>query len=499
MIEYISLTELHLFLISTVTNSCGLVIISQASQERSSFLSDTDLRLEVEEAKRRRHRSAGEGQNKPSRSMSLFAGWRSPRHNNTASGSNDAEEGSKVTFRYSDLIKNEDGNASLSHEANSVKSSDCASGDNTNINMYYMSDMQPAVQNEAHVSKSMGAICPPLHPDSDKLQTVPSVTISDSNISSHAPSTPTSGRKAKVIPESDSVVGDTNTDSKEKKELSSIIKTVPDKSCSTPNHSIVIQAENGQAAHSSIDSGALSENNSEVTASSNSQQSSSIKSGYNVNDNTITSTDRSDLRRSVSISDDKLSGQFNEVSVNPSLGEPDCTLSSSGGDMPAGHTAPSKQVEEDSESINSLTDTKKERPTDFMFRRTQSLRKTNEAIGSYLKWASKAAFTKLNELKQTITTPLKNGSLGSLGSLSSLTHSVEELDANDASSNSGTLRERLRHGGSQDILSHSEESETDEANKRLSGLSFGELDFCVLFIFYISLFCIKYSQLMTLY
>lgn len=118
------------------------------------------------------------------------------------------------------------------------------------------------------------------------------------------------------------------------------------------------------------------------------------------------------------------------------------------------------------------------------------MQKTNEAFSGFWKLASKAAsasYSKFNELKQSITTPIKNAT-----SVSSLTRSQDELDrssdrgsvgggggceedrASNNSSASGTIKERLRLNGSQDVLSTSESSYTESSGQRLSQTSFGE-------------------------
>lgn len=416
----------------------------------------------MEEAKRRRHRSAGENQTKPARSMSLFASWRSPKPANGTDASNDVDDRSKITFRYSDLIKNEDKDHLNLGDSKVVKDLEGVSGDSSSSHMYATNSVvQFVIENEPDLntvvsSKSTDAV------KSDIVHSVTTVS-SESCPSSHVLTDAVSNNQPGIVlePGSQSHVSDP----------SSVVTEA-----GNPSHETLLQDSAEQAASAGIDSNAHCCNNSSSDAIENSatKQKKDMIFHDRIGDNSVL-LDRSDIRRSVSISEDKLSDQhFSEIQIKPSMGGSSRTLNSSGGDIPVELRNPSKQIAEDVQSVNSLTDTKKERPADFMLKRTQSLKRTNEAIGSYLKWASRAAFTKLNELKETITTPLRNGSLGSLGSLSSLTHSVEELDVNDGSSTSGTIRERLRQGGSQDLLSHSEDSETDETKKRLSGLSFGK-------------------------
>ncbi|BFY98657.1 hypothetical protein BsWGS_01697 [Bradybaena similaris] len=445
---------------SLLTNACGLVILSEASLKRNSFIPDADLQQQVEEAKRRRHRSAGENQTKPARSMSLFASWRSPKPANGTDASIDVDDRSKITFRYSDLIKNEDKDHLNLGDSKVVKDLEGVSGNSSSSHLYATNSVvQFVIENEPDLnqvvsSKSTDAV------KSDILHSVATVS-SESCPSSHVLADAASDNQPGIVlePVSQSAVSDP----------SSVVAETDN-----PSHETLLQDSAEQTASASIDSNAHCCNNSSSDTIENSatKQKKDIIFHDKIGDNSVL-LDRSDIRRSVSISEDKLSDQhFSEIQIKPSLGGSSRTLNSSGGDIPVELRNPSKQIAEDVQSISSLTDTKKERPADFMLKRTQSLKRTNEAIGSYLKWASRAAFTKLNELKETITTPLRNGSLGSLGSLSSLTHSVEELDVNDGSSTSGTIRERLRQGGSQDLLSHSEDSETDETKKRLSGLSF---------------------------
>ncbi|CAG5132786.1 unnamed protein product, partial [Candidula unifasciata] len=449
-------------------------ILSEASLKRNSFIfPDSDLQLQVEEAKRRRHRSAsaGEDQTKPARSMSLFASWRSPKSTAAADVVSDADDKSKLTFRYSDLIKNEELDILNLSESNVVKGTEGVSGDGTSSDLCTTrSVVQSIVENEPDVSRPVSG----QSSDTVRLESLHHLSAMSSEpcLSSHVQTNAASDNRPGVTLEPDSLSGSFNTDSKNTCDSLSIVIVAKS---GTSSHGTLLQDSSGQAAHAILDSKGHSCNNSSSDRVENleTKQSNDIVYRERIGDNSVTILDRSDIRRSVSISEDKLSDQhFSENTVKPSIGGSSHTLSSPGGDLPVEIRNPSKQIAEDAQSVSSLTDNKKDRPADFMLKRTQSLKRTNEAIGSYLKWASRAAFTKLNELKETITTPLRNGSLGSLGSLSSLTHSVEELDVNDGSSTSGTIRERLPHRGSQDLLSHSEESETEETKKRLSSLSF---------------------------
>ncbi|CAL1526082.1 unnamed protein product [Lymnaea stagnalis] len=432
---------------SLLNNACGLVILSKACIERGSFLPDTDLRLQVEEAKRRRHRSAGEGP-KPSRSMSLFASWRPPRLNGS---SNDTDEQTKLILNFSELMKKEEEGvidaSSLSSKQNTESvfepSGDVVSGgDAGNTCVQSVSNVNGLPTSSHHSSH-------PPETNGSLSTSSPLLTIDESD---HLlDSTPTvyleGGPVVKNPLQESSAVGDSSNSSSHQSKSKGLTKPSP------PGQQVTTSKTQ------SADTDTCSPGD--------------ILPTTDASTNGVTDVNRREIRRSVSIPEDRLSGQFNESSIKQSLSETGNTLNSPRVDqktpVKTPVKAPVKHISEDSQSINSLSDSKKEGPSDFVLRRTQSLKKTNETIGSFLKFASKAAFTKLNELKQTITTPIKNGSLGSLGSLS---QSVEELEGNDGSSTSGTIRERLRHGGSQELLSPSEESDTEDTDKRMSGVSF---------------------------
>ncbi|GFR95009.1 C-Myc promoter-binding protein-like [Elysia marginata] len=430
---------------SLLSNSSGLVILSQLYLEHSAQLPETDLRVQVEEAKRRRHRSAGEGQTRPSRSFSLFASWRPPRHNSMLSGS--AEGAHKLN--YSDSVKTEQLDALCSSISPSgaqqlstvpetaketvgggiVKKCEAEGLESGTANKSSSSSSSPASsQSFQHLDTSNSSV-----PSSSLTSNVPLVTINESDVSSHD-QTKTVAAAAPKLPVLESS-GESSTDV-----------------ALNENHSSPSRLQQSSTAGSELcveSSGVVLRANEKALDAS--------------------TVNRNDIRRSVSITEDKLSGQVNEATVRqPSLAATGRTLSSPGTDVALETKASMRKKSEDSQSVSSLTtESKTERTSDFLMKRSQSLKKTNEVLGSLFK-ASKAAFSKLSELSQTITIPIKNGSLGSLGSL---THSVEELDTNDGSSTSGTIRDRLKYGGSQDLLSHSEESE-DDINNRLSKTSF---------------------------
>ena len=420
-----------------MSNSSGLVILSQLYLEHSAQLPETDLRIQVEEAKRRRHRSAGEGQTRPSRSFSLFASWRPPRHYNS---SHTAIEGSHK-MNHSDLVKTEQQDpagsstsscvpqhlstvSETSIERNSDIATNCEGSESENAKTSCSSTAPGQTFQQINCSNS--SLSSPPEPSSSVNSSVPLVTINESDVSSQDQTN--SAACATNLPVLESP-GETNTDD------------MLNENQSSPSRLQTSSADPDSVAP--------------LTKTSD------------------TSTgNRNDIRRSVSITEDKLSGQVNEASVRqPSLAATGRTRSSPGTDLALEAKASMRKMSEDTQSVSSLTtESKPDRSSEFVMKRSQSLKKTNEVLGSLFK-ASKAAFNKLSELSQTIAIPIKNGSLGSLGSL---THSVEELDTNDGSSTSGTIRERLKYGGSQDLLSHSEESEED-INNRLSKTSFGKL------------------------
>lgn len=406
------------------------------------MLPEADLQMEVEEAKRRRHRSAGEGPSKPSRSMSLFASWRSPRNNSAVMSS--VEGGADST----DLVKTEERSCLSFSKSEKMKTSEYASGNNTDSEA--CTDVIPSNQSDVHSDSFNRTI----------VHGKPLMTISELEASSQDH---LSCRNNGQILGNDPSVINSYIDPKDGSDV------LPCTTLKTADYTQSMVLLNPLEPAAQTDTSSVASDSSSLPSDIKTDSRIGSKADDSSDDNLTTVIDRSDIRRSVSVSDNRLSSQFHEVPFKQSLGEMGRALSSPGGDIPMDSRLLEKRSSEDAQSVSSLSDSQKERSNDIMLRRSQSLKKT-KAIGTYLKWASQAAYTKFNELKQTITTPIKNGSLGSLGSL---THSAEELDANDGSSTSGTIRDRVKHGGSQELLSHSEESDTEEADKRISGISFG--------------------------
>lgn len=403
---------------SLLNNSSGLVILSQHYLEHSAQLPETDLRVQVEEAKRRRHRSAGEGQNRPSRSFSLFASWRPTRYNNISNPS----EGS---YRDQSDSLGSSMSSNLFQQLSSVSETGGKAVEDIvekceHVSLMASSDASQPFQSLDSSNSSV--------PNSTLSSNVPLVTINESDISSHDQSKIVASFPKLPVLET---TGESSTD------------VEPNENPSSPSR--LQQSSSTQP---------------ESTAQSNDTKEKTLNA---------CAANRKDICRSVSITEDKLSGQINEANVKqPSLAATGRTQSSPGTDVALETKTSKRKKSEDAQSVSSLTtESKSEKTSDYVMKRSQSLKKTNEVLGSLFK-VSKAAFNKLSELSHTIAIPIKNGSLGSLGSL---THSVEELDTNDGSSNSGTIRDRLKYGGSQDLLSHSEESEED-VNNRLSKTSF---------------------------
>ncbi|XP_059175124.1 C-myc promoter-binding protein-like isoform X1 [Physella acuta] len=540
---------------SILVNSCGLVMLSKACLEKSVVSPD----LQLEEVKRRRHRSAGES--KPGRSMSLFASWMPQTQRSSA----------EPQFTYSQLLKNDAdsqetcqaqsyGTQTLSSpsEASShipesenpstnttdhhqVNNSSCSCKESDHLlitikeNDECLSSREPteaspdpthtssqdisATPDPTHTSsQDISATPDPTHTSSQDISATPDPThTSSQDISATPDPTHTSSQDISATPDpthtsSQDIIATSDPTHTSSQDISATpdpthtssqdISATPDPTHTSsqdisatpdPTHtsSQDISATPDPTHTSSQDISATPDpthtSSQDINATpdpthTSSQDISATPDPTHTSSQDINATPdpthtssldrklrekgetisvRREIRRSVSIPEDRLSGQLSEALMKQSLSESGHTLSSPGLPEPAVGQQP-----EDTQSISSLTDQK--RPSEFLFKRTQSLKKTNEKIGTFLKYASyasKAAFSKLNELKQTISTPIKNGSLGSLASLS---QSVEELDA---SSTSGTLRERLKHGGSQDLLTPSEDSDPEDTDKRLSGLS----------------------------
>lgn len=457
------------------------------------------LQADYEAAKRKRHKSAVEKSDaKPSRSLSIYSDWRPGKDSinpPTTNGSSSSEDSGinpdHVAGDASCGVANEDASFQNSgfcdSQAGLTAIKDLVSTSQT--------DSSSLIVEKDDSECDSSAMCSVVANDSFSFESKSANTVNNSNLALTSPAS-SDDRPIEFVAKVYSNESDvcSEFDPLASKSASTSGQISPS---DTANHPLREGGESGSgvninASHSLPTQANTTTHSDLVNLQSHSQPTAPIKilsDTLSLQEESTTDPDdpdvslsKRDIRRSVSISEDQFSlNQINEAAMKQSLSTAGRTLSS---DSPMEKkVSPVKRLSEDAQSVSSLSSLsslnemtpKRERPSDFVLRRSQSLKKTNDAIGSFLKYASKAAFTKLNELKQTITTPIKNGSLGSLGSL---THSVEELDGNDGSSTSGTIKERLRYGGSQDLLSHSEESETDQSDrggKRNSGVSFGEL------------------------
>ncbi|KAK7491704.1 hypothetical protein BaRGS_00016960 [Batillaria attramentaria] len=398
-------------------NSAGVLMVSETFLENGAYLASGDLRLEVEQASRVRHKGEPGGGPKPTRSMSLFASWR-PK--NILNGEFKLPS---VPMKFSDLARREEDDVSLS-------------------SMQSTEEAQP----KSEVTTTV---------DSDSSSAGRS-EVKDSGVGlDEQPSSHDYGPRVDT-----------------KRGLDSIDET----SQSQPN-SNVCNTESGAAPGLNGADSAVSNN---VDGGVNGE-SASIDVAHSHSVGECVTPEKS---RPVT-----LLGEAGRAMSTPAAGQVTSTPLSSAepcrtpvqkqNSNPEYHPLPR------SEPRKSLP----EPPSDMALRRSQSLRRTNdvmqktgEAVSGFLKFASKAAYSKFNELKQSITTPIKNAA-----SLSSLGRSTDELDTagsdrgsvggcddDGASSTSGTIRERRKMGGSQDMLSTSESSYTEGSGQRLSQTSFGD-------------------------
>ena len=447
-------------------------MVSQSFLENGAYLASGDLRLEVEQASRRRHKSDSHG-SKPSRSMSLFASWR-PKH--LMNG--DAKTSSPM--RFSDLAKKEEDDVSISslpiEDAHAksgvtVTDSDSSSGGNCEVK-------DSGVELDEH-RQSQDCVVSGKEGSHDSANHTSSLTKREQN--------------------SERQSGSCNTDS-----------------C-TGSHTAPVPGGDSNFSPSSSQSQAATAASSTQSHPSPQLCNTDSKTGNGPSLQTVSTSDSS-VKDSVgmsslnSVDDGAPRGGGSGVStpVKPplrtSLVETGRAMSTPS--TPKSHPQPPSVLEcrTPVQKQNSLPDTQHtprseprtslERQAEYLLRRSQSLKrgsndvlqKTNEAISGLWKFASKAAsasYTKFNELKQSITTPIKNAA-----SLSSLSRSQDDLDGTGSdrgsvggggdedrasiSSTSATLRDRLRGLGSQDVLSTGESSCTDGSAAQCMSQSFGE-------------------------
>ena len=511
-------------------------MVSESFLEHGAYLASGDLRLEVEQANRRRHRSDSGSGPKPSRSMSLFASWR-PKHLHG--------EAKTAPMRFSELARKEEDDVSLS-SVQSVEESQQRAGvttadsDSSSGGKCEVKDSGVGLDEHPHSQESVadgveggdrgdavganstqpaakegdgreGGSQQVNGADSDKASGVcfQSSQLPERTDAPLAQSSPNSKSCNTACTESASQNGASQSDS----------GMASQSGCGVASHSdsgVASQSDGGVASQS--DGGVASQSNTGVVSHSDSGVASHSDSGVTSHsDSGVVSHSDSGVKPPSSDSVDtavstisREKGSSSAKTLPPSsLGEVGRTLSTPSAACP--HPSGASEGHSPVQRQSSLPDSQKQPPpqprkslpekqTEYLMRRSQSLKsgsndmmqKTNEAISGFWKLASKAAsaaasasYTKFSELKQSITTPIKNAA-----SISSLTRSQDELDRaggsdrgslggyeedrTSNSSTSGTIKERLRHNGSQDVLSTSESSYTESSGQQLSQTSFGE-------------------------
>ncbi|XP_064610090.1 C-myc promoter-binding protein-like isoform X1 [Liolophura sinensis] len=126
-----------------------------------------------------------------------------------------------------------------------------------------------------------------------------------------------------------------------------------------------------------------------------------------------------------------------------------------------GLRSPFRQAGETVQSPDTSTSSPKmEVAKEFAFRRTQSLRKSKDAVSKMLKFTASAMATKFNEFKQSMSTPTKSDSFSSLGQSSDR----DSIDSNDME-NQDTLKSLPRgFGGSLDYVRGNDRDSDDSTS-----------------------------------
>lgn len=453
---------------STVGSSAGLLMVSQVFLEHGSYLASGDLRQEMEEASRRRHKSEGAGGPKPARSMSLFASWRPKSSTNGDS--------SKVTpVRFSELVRSEEDDVSFS----SVHSTD---------NVHQKADVTTVLISD--------------FPSEEKSEIKDSGVELDEN-------QPLGGENETGVAEGGCGEG-TSLIELAMEEKYSIVSTKTDM-----EQLVDMEERNGCEAGGKGDGNRNGVDLTQVvfvgdlgsrlgcvlpvTLEEQPDSPDNMCNSRTEENAVLRGVDRFVSTSDSGKSPSTLESVVRRASDTMASFKTPASLAALGRTMSTGAqpgtapSTPSKKQNSSQDSVNSVSEPQKstESTSEYTFRRSHSLRltndmmqKTNEAISGFLRFASKAAYSKLNELKQSITTPIRNAT-----SQSSLARSSEELDGAGSdrgsavgcddgnSSTSGTVKERQRMGGSQDMLSTSESSFTESVGQRHSQTSFGEKHF----------------------
>ena len=416
----------------SVNNSAGLLMVSQSSLDHHTFNLSRDAE-EFMDKKRRRHRSVGEFVKM--RSNSLFASWR-PR---PSSGDD------KLLMRFSDLQmkdlqlkdlqlknpvvnipENESANANdsvftpSSQYSSSRPKDEKDSGVELNENHALFSDSDehadPRHSDFCDNSLSNGATCnrpasPPLTDTEEKQSKEPIHTA-------HTPCT-----------ENDPLGHFTGGSLADSDPLVSV----------SPNHSPQSLVSLCTSTPFPIVSNDSKETNRDICK----QLSTSSSSPHQLNpsvklDMTETSKKKPDLGRTSS--------------------SPNCLADLK--EIRPNIPVKSQSMDEDHPPINSTSSLNElgrfEKTTEYLLRRTRSLKKPNEAITGFLKFAARGArdaVSKLNEFKQSMTTPVKDGSTVSLSK------SIDEDSGTGDESNCATTPSQPKFGSCQDMLS--EHSTTD--------------------------------------
>ncbi|XP_070177502.1 DENN domain-containing protein 4C-like isoform X1 [Littorina saxatilis] len=439
-------------------NSAGLLMVSQTFVEQGAYLASGDLRLEVESTRGRHKGDPGNGP-KPSRSMSLFASWR-PRNN--------GEGKPAAHMRFSELTRKEEDDVSLS----SIQSGD---------DSHHKLDSDSSSGGRCEVKDSgVGLDEPPTsHPTSQE-----SVANEEGEQGSEDKEQAAGDNHLQSVAEGkDGCEAEAEASNPEKQSSQSAPSCG---SCNTDSQACV--AAEGQSTEQST-----SESDSAAAATDSVRTESDGVDGASAGPS---SGDNIQVKPASKAHPPTTLGQVGRTMSSPCTHPPSTpthppSVAESRTPVQKQNSLPS-QSQRGSEPRKSLPD----KPGEYVMQRSQSLKrgsndmmqKTNEAITGFFKFASKAAsasYSKFNEIKQSITTPIKNAA-----SLSSLTRSQDDLegvggsergsiggyddDRRSNSSMSGTIRERLRLTDTHDAVSNSDSSYTEGSGQRLSQTSFGE-------------------------
>ncbi|KAL8562639.1 hypothetical protein ACOMHN_011211 [Nucella lapillus] len=500
--------NLHLLQGPLLGNSAGLLMVSHSFLENGAYLISGDLRLEMEQASRRSKGDGGSG-TKPTRSMSLFASWR-PKYL-----MNGGESKTSTPMRFSDLAKKEEDDVSLSSllstedsrqtSVATVVDSDSSSGGKCDVK-----DSGMGLDEPSHMPES-GVIVGEGNHGVEGGEGNHGVEGGEGGSSVGANHRQCMAEEERGVLEASP---DQQTDSSAAGARESVVSEPP---CPESQSSQLPEEGSAASLAQPLPNSPMCNTDSDRASVLDSVPK-SLTCVSETAENSLVSAEKTSEDCADAADDPSGGEEPSSAHVKPqhpvSLGDVGKTMSTPVMSPPHTHPLPPGVAEcrTPVQKQKSLPDGQQQqqqpprseprkslpgRQSEYLMRRSQSLKrssndmmqKTNEAFTGFWKFASKAAsasYSKFNELKQSITTPIKNAA-----SISSLTRSQDDLDGmggsdrgsvgggeDDRISNNsigGAIRDRLRDNGSnQDGQSVGEASCTDGAAQRLSQMSFGE-------------------------